>query len=250
MIFSSQNKIWKSYLDHLKQGKILLYPTETVWGLGVDVMNQKAVQLLYRFKKRDSKKPVSLLVRNIKEAKKIAVISSSVEKLIQIFCPGPVTFVLPLRNQFLRSIGLGNDFVGLRFSSHPLAALLAWSYKNPITSTSANLSGKKSFSIHALKKLAQSSRKVKMVSMQDLGFIEKDKDSEKNLSPYQEKDFLNSESLKKNFEKRKKSNSKKSQRIEGSTVLKIEDQKITLLRKGPLFLEDLVSISSNLGLRI
>lgn len=242
MVFLSKNKKFKAYLDHLKQGKILLYPTETIWGLGVDAMNQKAVELLYRFKKRDPKKPVSLLVRNIRVAKKIALISASVEKLIELFCPGPVTFVLPLKKPSLSFINAGSNFIGIRFSSHPFSSLLAWSYKNPITSTSANWSGEKPIS---LKKMAQSSKDIKLVSMQDFGWSEEK--LEETSKKKWDKDFL--KPLEPSFTKNKKLVQKKNQKNQGSTVVQIKDQKITFLREGPVGLEDFVRISSQLGFR-
>ena len=147
------SSLFQTYLNHLKRGKILAYPTETVWGLGVDALNKGALESLYALKKRERDKPVSLLVRNLAKAKELAFVSSSVEKLIQVFCPGPFTFVLPLRDKSLMHVCGGRDFISLRFSSHPFVTRLVWSYPNPITTTSMNLSGKKEpFSIQDLER--------------------------------------------------------------------------------------------------
>lgn len=134
------------YLHHLQQGRVLLYPTETLWGLGVDAFHPKAVEALFQLKQRDKKKSISLLVRDIKMAQRLVHVSPLTEKLIQILSPGPFTFVLPMKEKSLKILSPSNDFIGIRISSHPFVTKLVWSYKNPITTTSANISGMTHFS--------------------------------------------------------------------------------------------------------
>lgn len=127
--------------DHLKMGGILAYPTETVWGLGVDATCSEAVLKLLKLKQRAATKAMSILVRGPVEAGHWAVVGESVQRLLRVFWPGPVTFVLPLKDERLKTVSGGSDWIGLRCSSHPSIKDLVWAYDNPITTTSANLSG-------------------------------------------------------------------------------------------------------------
>lgn len=127
--------------EHLLKGGIFAYPTETVWGLGVDCTNSEAVNNLFELKGRMSSKAMSVLVGNIYQARNLAVFDSQLEKLLEIFWPGPVTFVLPAKDMVSKEITADSGFVGIRCSSHPFVRRLMQQINLPITTTSANQSG-------------------------------------------------------------------------------------------------------------
>jgi L-threonylcarbamoyladenylate synthase len=130
-----------SICELLMNGKILAYPTETLWGLGVDISNPKAVDALFNLKGRESGKPVSILVADKYMARDYAVIEEEDEKLMDLFWPGPLTIILPAKDTVPLDIRGGGPTIGLRCSSHPFAKKLVRKYQKPISTTSANRSG-------------------------------------------------------------------------------------------------------------
>lgn len=133
-----------SIVEHLKSAKIIAYPTETLWGLGVDALNSGAVEAIFELKGRDIQKAISILVRDIDMAKEYAHITPEAEKFLEMVWPGPVTVVFPRKSKELDTVCGQGDTIGLRCSSHPLIQKLVWTYENPITTTSANPSGQAS----------------------------------------------------------------------------------------------------------
>lgn len=129
------------YIEHLNCGKILAYPTETVWGLGVLANNSPAIRYLNELKGRDEDKAFSVLVRDKFAARKIVHIDEKIEKLLGIFWPGPVTFVLPAKNRELAENLGDSNFIGLRCSSDLFIQHLVNQLEAPLVTTSANRSG-------------------------------------------------------------------------------------------------------------
>lgn len=129
---------FSSAIEFLQSGKIVIYPTETLYGMGVDAQNAQAIEFLFKIKKRDLSKPISVLLPNKKDLKKYAEVPDSVHRLVQAFWPGPLTIVLK-SNKFPKGIVSKDGKVGFRVSSHPLAQNLLLKYNRPITTTSANV---------------------------------------------------------------------------------------------------------------
>lgn len=125
----------------LSEGKIVAYPTETVWGLGVDIFNSVAIDKLIKLKGRAESKTISILVRDFYQLQNFAVITSSIQKVLEIFWPGPLTAVLEATSQVPLMLQSADGFIGVRISSHFFVSRLVGRYPNPITTTSANLSG-------------------------------------------------------------------------------------------------------------
>ncbi len=128
-------------ISHLEKGGIIAYPTETVWGLGVDISNRVAMENIFNLKGRDTTKAMSVLVGNIYQARELAEFDNKTEKLMDLFWPGPVTFVVAAKPSVPKEVTGGTGFVGLRCSSHPFVRALVNKLGKPITSTSANKSG-------------------------------------------------------------------------------------------------------------
>lgn len=128
-------------IDALKQGSAVVFPTDTVYGLGVDALNIKAVERLFRIKKRPAAKPVPIMVRDFAMAKKLVYLTRDKEKILNSVWPGPVTAVLEKRD-IVPDILTGNKkTVGLRIPDHPFTKMLMEKSDSPITCTSANFSG-------------------------------------------------------------------------------------------------------------
>lgn len=129
----------------LKLGKTVAYPTDTSYGLAVDVTNPAALKKFYKIKQRSVKKPVHIVVASIAQAKKYGQWNRVVQKLTNKFWPGPLSLVLPMKRglrkkeqRFLKLFAAGTGTVGLRLPANPIALALVKQLKAPITATSAN----------------------------------------------------------------------------------------------------------------
>jgi L-threonylcarbamoyladenylate synthase len=126
----------------LKDGGIVVYPTETMYGVGVDAKNPKAVKKLLQFKNRPAGKPISVMVPTLSAAESIVELNDTAYGLYKTFLPGPVTVISQSKKMVDPALESELGTLGIRISSHPFALELATSYGSPITATSANASGK------------------------------------------------------------------------------------------------------------
>ena len=124
----------------LKKGGIVAFPTDTVYGIGCDPFNQKAVNEIYRIKGREESKPLPVLGFSIFEISKIALFDETSRKLASKFWPGPLTLILTVRDEMIsKSLGLDGK-IAVRIPSHPCALSLLQECKL-LVGTSANRSG-------------------------------------------------------------------------------------------------------------
>lgn len=124
------------------EGEVVAYPTETIYGLGVDVFNKRAVKKIYDLKSRDYGLPISILVSDSAMLKEIVTqIPDRVNALMRRFWPGPLTILFEVKESFPKSLVTNTGKVGVRVSAHPIAAALVKAVGRPITTTSANRSG-------------------------------------------------------------------------------------------------------------
>ncbi len=130
-------------VEALEAGDLVVYPTETVYGLGADALDPAAVGQVFSAKRRDRDQPVSLAVHDVAAIDEYAVLSDRERAFCERFLPGPVTVVLAARDQVPRELIGGRDRVGVRVPDHPLARQLA-ERAGPLTATSANVSGRPS----------------------------------------------------------------------------------------------------------
>lgn len=128
---------------------MILYPTETIYALGVNGFDASELQKLYELKGRDEGKPVSLLVRSIADIEKYAELSPRALRIAKRFLPGPLTLVLPALDRSLSPVA-PDGTLSFRISSDPLAAKLidelATNEPFALTATSANVSGEETMS--------------------------------------------------------------------------------------------------------
>lgn len=131
--------------DLLRAGGLVAFPTETVFGLGVDATNEDAVRKLFAAKGRPSDNP---LIVHIADASRwsdaAATLTPAAETLLAEFAPGPLTVVVPKRAEVSSLVTAGLDTVGLRIPSHPIAAEILRLAGKPIAAPSANRSGRPS----------------------------------------------------------------------------------------------------------
>jgi L-threonylcarbamoyladenylate synthase len=126
----------------LGRGDVIVFPTETLYGLGADALNFAAVDRVFQLKGRDPSNPIPVLVSDLLMLDALVTeISPLAKQLIASFWPGPLTLVLPARHDIPRPLINTRGGVGVRISSQPLARKLVGMFGRPITATSANPSG-------------------------------------------------------------------------------------------------------------
>ncbi|HET57402.1 MAG TPA: threonylcarbamoyl-AMP synthase [Deltaproteobacteria bacterium] len=126
----------------LRDGGIIAYPTETLYGLGVDGTNEAAVEKIFTVKGRSHSIPVSLIIASWSDLEQLALnIPPAGRKLAEAFWPGGLTLLFTAAPAVSKKLTAGTGKIGVRFSSDPVAALLARRLGRPITATSANRSG-------------------------------------------------------------------------------------------------------------
>jgi len=127
----------------IRAGGLVVYPTETVYGMGACASNRIAVLKVFAAKKRPLDNPLSVAVRDMKQADEIAYVNASARKLAEAFLPGPLTIVLKKKARLPKELTAGSEKVGIRIPDNS-AALRLIELAGPITATSANISGQPS----------------------------------------------------------------------------------------------------------
>lgn len=134
----------KKALEILKNGGIILYPTDSIWGIGCDATNEKAVEKIYKIKKREDSKSMLVLMENpalleryIDEVPEIAW------DLVEI-ATTPLTVIYPNAKNLAKNLIAEDGSIGIRFTKEAFTAQLLQRFRRPLVSTSANISGEKS----------------------------------------------------------------------------------------------------------
>jgi L-threonylcarbamoyladenylate synthase len=139
-------------LKTLERGGTVVFPTETLYGLGAISTSAEAVKKIYLIKKRPADKLLPVIVGSMEQARKYFILNGNNLKLAKKFWPGPLSLILKTKSKKLAAV-LGKDILAVRFSANPLATKLAELSGAPIISTSANISGKSGcFTIAAVKR--------------------------------------------------------------------------------------------------
>lgn len=127
----------------LQRGGVVVYPTDTLYGLGADISNKKAIEKVYKIKGRKFNKPLLILVSSKKQINKFAYLNKTAEKVINKFLPGPLTLILKKKKIVSVKITGRKKTVGVRLPKNKTAINLAKKLGRPITTTSANIAGAK-----------------------------------------------------------------------------------------------------------
>jgi L-threonylcarbamoyladenylate synthase len=125
----------------LRNGGLVIYPTETLYGVAVDATNSKAVDRLLTFKARPAGKAISVLVKDKAQALTLIEPNPDAEQIFETLLPGPITVICKDKGVVDPRLASELGTLGIRISSHPIAAALSESAGIPVTATSANSSG-------------------------------------------------------------------------------------------------------------
>ncbi len=125
----------------LNSGGMIVYPTETLYGIGADALNERCVRKVFNAKGRPTGKPIPVLVKNEAMLGEVGEVTELASTLIDKFFPGPLTIVLNEKIKLPSLISAGTGKVAIRISGHPFVVDLYNIISHPITSSSANISG-------------------------------------------------------------------------------------------------------------
>ena len=123
-------------IDVIRKGGVMAYPTDTVYGLGCDLFDKKAIERIYQIKKMPKRKPLSFICSDLKHISEYAHISNKAYRLMKRLLPGPYTFILPATHKVPRLMLTKRRTVGIRIPDNKICMELLAQLGNPIISTS------------------------------------------------------------------------------------------------------------------
>lgn len=124
----------------LKAGGTVVYPTDTVYGIGCNATDYKAVETVYRIKDRRRTKPLSVIARSLAWVRELAVVPPKLEPTLKKLWPGAITVILPKKNVIPGIVTADTPQVGIRIPDYELCDKLLGKFGYPLISTSANIS--------------------------------------------------------------------------------------------------------------
>ena len=139
----SQQKSLNKAIIAIKKGEIIICPTDTVYGFLADASNKRAVDKIYKIKKRAKSKPLPLFISNIKKAKELSEINKDQEKILEKYWPGKYTFIFRRRKK-LKLYDGAKDTIALRLPKYRFLKNLLKKIGAPLVQTSVNISNKPS----------------------------------------------------------------------------------------------------------
>jgi L-threonylcarbamoyladenylate synthase len=134
----------KTALEVLKSGGVILYPTDTIWGIGCDATNEKAVERIYKIKKREDSKSMLVLMENPALLERyVTEVPEIAWDLVEI-ATTPLTVIYPNAKNLAKNLVAEDGSIGIRFTKEAFTSQLLQRFRRPLVSTSANISGEKS----------------------------------------------------------------------------------------------------------
>jgi tRNA threonylcarbamoyl adenosine modification protein (Sua5/YciO/YrdC/YwlC family) len=137
--YNPQARLIAQVIDILRKGGVICYPTDTMYGIGCDIFNQKAVKRVYQIKKRPKHKPFSFMCSDLKNISEYSHVGNMAYRLMRKCLPGPYTFVLAGTKLVPRIMLTKQKTVGIRVPDHAISLALVRGLGNPILNTSAVL---------------------------------------------------------------------------------------------------------------
>lgn len=134
-----QLRLIEQVVKLLQGGAVICYPTDTGYGIGCDLMNQKAIKEIMLLKRRPKDKPFSFMCSDLTDISQYAHVSNTAYRLMKKSLPGPYTFVLPGTKLVPKIMASKQKTVGIRVPTNPICRLLLATLGNPIVNTSAQL---------------------------------------------------------------------------------------------------------------
>ncbi len=122
----------------LREGGIIAYPTDTIYGIGCDIMNKKAIEKIYRIMRRDKNQPFSFICSDLKNISDYAKVSNYAYKTMKRLLPGPYTFILEGSRMVPKIMLTKRKTAGIRVPDHEICLRIVQGLGNPIISTSAS----------------------------------------------------------------------------------------------------------------
>jgi L-threonylcarbamoyladenylate synthase len=123
----------------LQEGGVIVYPTDTLYGLGANALDPKAVKKVFDIKRRTLSKPLPIIARDMRWVRELAFISPRNEKILTELWPGKFTAILPQKEIIPDIVTSGTKTVGVRIADFPFLDMLLGKFGYPLTSTSANI---------------------------------------------------------------------------------------------------------------
>ena len=189
-------------IDFLQKGKVICFATDTVYGVAVDATNSKAVDGLYKLKKRDKNKPIAIFLKNLESAKKLFIFNDLASEIVAKYMPGDITAILKTTDYAKKILAKNlnnndNDFIGFRIIDSYFVQKLFEKYNGILAVSSANEASQNPCISASLVK-----KNLKNLDLLIVG--------------------------------------KKTSKL-SSTIVKIVDNELTLIRQGKLILKDYVN---------
>ena len=128
-------------VDEIERGGIIAYPTDTVYGLGCDLLNKQAIDTLYQIKGMRRDKNLAFVCPDLSDIARYAIVDNSAYRVLRRFLPGPYCFVLTATREVPKMVQTKQKTVGIRVPDHPVTIALVRELGRPIISTTANLPG-------------------------------------------------------------------------------------------------------------
>ena len=127
-------------VDVLENGGVIIYPTDTVYGIGCDITHKNALERIYRAKGMTKQKPLSFVCPDLKDISNYANVDTSMYRILRKYLPGPYTFILPAMRSVPKMLVSKQRTVGIRIPDHAFTLALVQGLGRPIISTSVNIS--------------------------------------------------------------------------------------------------------------
>lgn len=128
-------------VDALKNGEIIIYPTDTCYGIGGDIFSKKAIEKIYEIKKVPKNTPFSFVCPDLKDISKYAFVTDFAYRVIKKYLPGPFTFILEGSREVPKLMLTKRRTVGIRVPDHSICLAIVEQLGNPIISATATMSG-------------------------------------------------------------------------------------------------------------
>jgi tRNA threonylcarbamoyl adenosine modification protein (Sua5/YciO/YrdC/YwlC family) len=134
-----QLRLIRKVVEILKKGGIVVYPTDTYYGIGCDIMNKKAIEKVYQLKQRNKSKPFSFICSGLKNISNYAKVSNYAYKTMKRLLPGPYTFILEGSRLVPKIMLTKRQTAGIRVPDNPICLTLVNELENPLLTTSATM---------------------------------------------------------------------------------------------------------------
>ncbi|MCF6265966.1 MAG: threonylcarbamoyl-AMP synthase [Desulfuromusa sp.] len=136
-----QPRLIKQVVECLRQGGVIIYPTDTTYGIGCDIFNRKGIKEIFQIKHRDKRKPFSFICNDLAEISNYAQVSNFAFKVMKRHLPGAYTFVLDATKIVPDSLSTKQKTVGVRMPENEICRAIVKELGHPLVTTSANTSG-------------------------------------------------------------------------------------------------------------